>query len=189
MFIKIDIDVAEMKHNGILLMNDLTDKQAMFCKEYMVDLNATQAAIRAGYSEHTANVIGPENLAKPCIQEVIQKLMEKRSNKIELTAEYILNNIIEIGNRCMQKTRVMVREGKVMVPKQEYAEDENGDEQLCDVWEFKEGGALKAQELLGKHLKLFIDKERSDVNLNMNFFEGIVRKNIPEEILDKHTDE
>ncbi len=103
MFIKIDIDVAEMKHNGILLMNDLTDKQAMFCKEYMVDLNATQAAIRAGYSEHTANVIGPENLAKPCIQEVIQKLMEKRSNKIELTAEYILNNIIEIGKSLYAK--------------------------------------------------------------------------------------
>jgi len=158
----------------------LTDKQAMFCKEYMIDLNATQAAIRAGYSEHTAAAIGAENLAKPYIHEELQRLMEKRSNKLELTAEYILNNIIEIGNRCMQRIPVMVRDGKHWKQKTEFGDN---DEEV-GVWEFKEGGALKAQELLGKHLKLFVDKERADINLNLNFFEQMAKKSIPERVVD-----
>jgi len=159
----------------------LTDKQAMFCKEYMIDLNATQAAIRAGYSEHTAAAIGAENLAKPYIHEELQRLMEKRSNKLELTAEYILNNIIEIGNRCMQRIPVMVRNGKEWEQKEEW---DNDKKEYVGVWEFKEGGALKAQELLGKHLKLFVDKERADINLNLNFFEQMAKKSIPERVVD-----
>jgi len=73
----------------------LTDKQEMFCKEYLVDLNATQAAIKAGYSEHTATVIGNGNLSKPYITEKIQELMDKRSQKVEINAEDILNDILE----------------------------------------------------------------------------------------------
>lgn len=71
----------------------LTNKQEMFCKEYLIDLNATQAAIRAGYSEKTANVIGPENLAKPCIAICIQELMAKRSEKVGVDAEWVLKGI------------------------------------------------------------------------------------------------
>jgi len=74
-------------------MAKLTAKQEMFCKEYLIDLNATQAAIRAGYSEKTANVIGPENLAKPCISEIIQKLMNERSKKVEIDSEWVLRGI------------------------------------------------------------------------------------------------
>ena len=59
----------------------LTSKQEMFCLEYMKDLNATQAAIRASYSEKTAKDIGCENLAKPNIQERIAELMKERSEK------------------------------------------------------------------------------------------------------------
>lgn len=164
----------------------LTDKQAMFCKEYMIDLNATQAAIRAGYSEHTAQEIGSQNLSKLLIHEEIQRLMKERSNKVELTAEYILNNIIEIGNRCMQRVPVMVRAGKSWKQKEEWAiNPETDEEELVGVWEFREGGALKAQELLGKHLKLFVDKERADINLNLNFFEQMAKKSIPERVVDK----
>ena len=53
-------------------MSKLTDKQERFVQEYLIDLNATQAAIRAGYSKKTAQVIGSENLAKPLIAERIQ---------------------------------------------------------------------------------------------------------------------
>lgn len=113
----------------------------MFCKEYLVDLNATQAYIRAGYSKKTANQCGYLLLVNPCIQEYIQKNMDKRAEKIELTSEYVLNNIIEIGERCMQKEQVKDKDG---FPTGE--------------WEFKEGGALKAQELLGRNLQMFTDK-------------------------------
>lgn len=71
-------------------------KQEMFVKEYLVDLNATQAAIRAGYSQKTAYAIGEENLRKPEIAEAIQKAMDKRAEKVEINAEYVLNGIKEV---------------------------------------------------------------------------------------------
>lgn len=67
----------------------------MFCKEYMIDLNGTQAAIRAGYSENTATQIGSENLSKPYIQERLQALMNERASKVLITAEDVLEDIIK----------------------------------------------------------------------------------------------
>lgn len=79
----------------------LTEKQKLFCKEYMKDLNATQAAIRAGYSKDTAKEIGYENLTKPHLAEHIQKQMDKRSKRIEITADYVL----EVIQETMEKSR------------------------------------------------------------------------------------
>jgi len=62
----------------------------------MIDLNATQAAIRAGYSENTAKEIGCENLTKPNIAIVIQELMAKRSEKTGITSEWVLKHIEEL---------------------------------------------------------------------------------------------
>lgn len=80
-------------------MAKLTAKQAMFCKEYLIDLNATQAAIRAGYSEKTANRIGHENLTKLDIQERIDKLMKERANKVDISSESVLNGILDVIDR------------------------------------------------------------------------------------------
>ena len=78
----------------------LTDKQKMFCKEYLIDLNATQACIRAGYSKKTAKVIGSQNLSKLNIQEEITKLMKKREDKVELTAEKVLKDIERVREKA-----------------------------------------------------------------------------------------
>ena len=75
----------------------LTEKQKQFCLEYLVDLNATQAAIRAGYSQRTAREIGKENLTKPYIQENIQKLIDKRSERTQITADYVLCELKRIA--------------------------------------------------------------------------------------------
>jgi phage terminase small subunit len=75
----------------------LTDKQKRFCEEYLVDLNATQAAIRAGYSEKTAYSIGDENLRKPEIQTYISGLQNITSNKLEVTRERVLNEYAKIA--------------------------------------------------------------------------------------------
>lgn len=74
----------------------LTNKQEAFCREYLIDLNATQAAIRAGYSEKTAKDIACQNLAKFNIQKRIQTLMEERKNRIEVNADYVLKRLVEI---------------------------------------------------------------------------------------------
>lgn len=71
-------------------VDGLTEKQKLFCREYMVDLNATQSAKRAGYSENTAYSIGQENLNKPEIQEYLEKLKRKRDEKVDIKAEEVL---------------------------------------------------------------------------------------------------
>lgn len=71
----------------------LTDKQERFCIEYVIDFNATQAAIRAGYSENTANEQGSQNLAKLSVKQRIQELKSKAVEKIEITHEKLLQEL------------------------------------------------------------------------------------------------
>ncbi len=76
---------------------ELTPKQARFVDEYLVDLNATAAARRAGYSARTAHSIGEENLRKPEIQEAVQARMKDRQNRTEITADRVLKELARVA--------------------------------------------------------------------------------------------
>lgn len=92
----------------------LTQKQAAFIQEYLIDLNATQAAIRAGYSKKTAGVIGDENLKKPNIRREIDRLMAARSGRVELKSDDVLR---EIKNICASDVRkIMNPNGTFKMP-------------------------------------------------------------------------
>jgi phage terminase small subunit len=78
-------------------LTKLTAKQERFCREYIIDLNATRAAIRAGYSEKTANRIASENLSKLDIQEKIRQLQQKIEARTEITQDKVLNELANIG--------------------------------------------------------------------------------------------
>ena len=75
-------------------MANLTPKQQRFVEEYLIDLNATQAAIRAGYSEKTAQEIGSENLSKPMVAKAIAEAQEKLSNKAQVTVEMVVQGLL-----------------------------------------------------------------------------------------------
>ena len=77
-------------------MAKMTDKQALFVAEYIVSLNATQAAIKAGYSKATAQQMGSENLLKPVVSAAIQKALEERTKRTKVDADYVLKRLTEI---------------------------------------------------------------------------------------------
>ena len=130
-------------------MDPLTDKQEMFCREYIVDLNATQAAIRAGYSEDTAAAIASQNLTKLNVASRVRELISGRAERLQVDADWVLGRLLEISNKCMESKAVMVFDpvNKCMKHK------ETADGDL--LYEFDAAGANKATELIGKHLGFF----------------------------------
>ena len=76
-------------------MTTLTNKQERFVQEYLIDLNATQAAIRAGYSKHTAKDIGCENLAKPNIADAIAIAQEKLEQQTQVSQSMVLEGLLK----------------------------------------------------------------------------------------------
>ena len=78
-------------------MPKLTEKQKRFCEEYLIDLNATQAAIRAGYKQKTARSIAAENLTKPDIALYLQELMQQRSERTGVSADLVLDELRRIA--------------------------------------------------------------------------------------------
>jgi len=119
----------------------LTERQKQFILEYLVDLNASAAAARAGYSKKNAHIKGYRLLKDPRITAEIDRARQERISRTEITADYVLSQLKEIVERCMQREAVKDRSGK-----------ETGE------YRFDASGANKALELLGKHLKLFTDK-------------------------------
>lgn len=141
----------------------LNPKQEKFIIEYMKDQNGTQAAIRAGYSKHTANEQAAQLLAKLSIRSKIDDLMGNAAKAAGVDAEYVIRGLKEVAERCMQRTPVMVFDytQKRLVQKME--ENEQG--KSAGVWEFDSTGANKALELLGKHLDLFKGNDNQPVKV------------------------
>lgn len=129
-----------------------TPKRERFCEEYLVDLCAADAARRAGYSARSAKDSGYELMEMPEIRARIQALMDERAERTQVDADYVLAGIKEAAERCMQRAPVMVRRGKHLMQ----LVDEDGNH----VWRFDSIGALKAFELLGKHLALFTENHK-----------------------------
>lgn len=133
-------------------MDKLTAKQQRFVEEYLVDLNATQAAIRAGYSAKNADKIASQLLGKSRVADAIAAAKSERSARVAVSADYVLNNLVEIVERSMQRAPVFDMKGN-------HVTDEEG----RHVWRFDGKTANRALELLGKHLGMFTDKIEADV--------------------------
>ena len=121
----------------------MTNKQKRFADEYLIDCNATQAAIRAGYSEKTARQIGQENLSKPDIKKYIDEQLEKMQSDSVASAEEVMRYLTSVV-RGQSTSSVLSLCGDGCQEVIEKAPDE------------KE--RLKAAELLGKRYGIFTDK-------------------------------
>lgn len=154
----------------------MTKKQKRFVEEYLIDLNATQAAIRAGYSPDTAGSIGNENLKKPEICACVEKAMAERSKRTGVCANRVVQELAKIAflnlRDVIDPKTAAVREDasdedtaalQSIKVKKSYSETGESIER-----EAKAADKLKALELLGRHLGMWNDK------LDVNGVEGVV---------------
>jgi len=119
----------------------LTAKQARFVDEYLVDLNATQAATRAGYSPHTADSQASRLLKNVKVCSAIAVRQAERAEKTQLTTDWIVERLIENANRAMEAEPVRDANGKPI-----------------GIYTYQGSVANKALELLGKHRGIFLDR-------------------------------
>lgn len=151
-------------------------KQQAFCREYLIDLNATQAAIRAGYSAKTASEQSYDLLRKPQIAEEIQRGMRKRSERTEITADRVLS---EIGRLAFADIRSVFDENGRLLPVHMLPAEVAASVSSIEVVTSRVPGGEPADvehtakikfwdkrgslELLGRHLKMFTDKVEVEV--------------------------
>lgn len=129
----------------------LTPKQERFVAEYLIDLNATQAAIRAGYSAKTAGQIGEQNLKKLEIAAAVKVAMEKRADRNGVTQDEVISGLRELRDMAMGKKPMRVTEIVRVSGKTPKTID-------LEVKVFEAAAAKGALELLGKHIGMFKDK-------------------------------
>lgn len=150
----------------------LTDKQEMFCREYLIDLNATQAAIRAGYSEKTANRTASENMSKPDIQSRIAELKAQRNDLVGINATYVLKRLVEIDQ--MDVLDILTDSGELKAVRDwpltwrttlsgmEVMEMSGEGNTAALLKKIKWPDKVKNLELLGKHIDVSAFKEMVD---------------------------
>ncbi|RUL12423.1 terminase small subunit [Proteus mirabilis] len=149
----------------------LNDKQEMFCREYLIDLNATQAAIRAGYSEKTANAQASRLLVNVNIQNRIQELKSNRNERVEVDADYVLKRLVEIDQMDVLD---ILNESGDLKPVRDWPKAWRTTLSGLDVMSISTGeegtdallkkikwpDKVKNLELLGKHVKVQAFKEQ-----------------------------
>jgi len=143
-------------------VSQLTAKQEAFCQEYMIDLNATQAAIRAGYSESTAGSIGGENLQKPEIQARISQLKAERSESTKIDAAYVLRRLHQIDEMdvadilnddlTMRPLRDWPKTWRTTLSGLDIQQLAVGEDSVSIIKKIKWPDKVKNLELLGRHV-------------------------------------
>jgi len=155
----------------VRIVAKLTAKQKRFIEEYLIDLNATQAAIRAGYSPHSARDIGSENLTKPHIRARVEEALAERSKRTGINADRVVRELARIAfvnaadlinfetatiaEGASEDDTAAIASVRVKTIPTDAGEGVEREIRICDK--------LKALELLGKHLGMFNNDPESNV--------------------------
>nr|DAG08828.1 MAG TPA: Terminase small subunit [Caudoviricetes sp.]DAU37757.1 MAG TPA: Terminase small subunit [Caudoviricetes sp.] len=140
-----------------MIVAKLTAKQQRFCDEYLIDLNATQAAIRAGYSKKTARVIGAQNLSKLAVKNYINERMKEKEAELIADSDEVMRYLTSVL-RGQSQSEVVVVENVG-----DYMSEARLIQKAPDEKE-----RLKAAELLGKAHQIFVDKVEQTVDMDLN---------------------
>ena len=148
-------------------MANLTPKQQRFVEEYLIDLNATQAAIRSGYSEKTARQIGEQNLSKLDIQKAIQEAQARREERTKIDADYVLQRLVAIDQMDVldimdDQMRILPLRDWPKIWRQYISNIENLELSDADgvFKKIKWPDKVKNLELLGKHVSVGAFKDK-----------------------------
>lgn len=151
------------------MMAKLTAKQELFCREYLVDLNATQAAIRAGYSAKTAGSMGQQLLKKLEIR--ITEMKAERTERVNIDADYVLGRLVEIDqldvldilddDGCFLPVKHWPKSWRTSLSGLDVMEVASGDTAAV-LKKIKWPDKTRNLELLGKHIDVQAFKERSE---------------------------
>ena len=161
----------------------MTPKQALFIQEYLIDLNATQAAIRSGYSVKTAKVIGQQNLTKLDIKQAIDEALAERGKRTEITQDRILRELARIAF-ADPRSIAEWGDGKMTLKDSASLSDDDAvavSEVSQTITDGKANIKAKmynkqqALELLGRHLGMFVDKKQIELDATVNLFDPAIR--------------
>lgn len=146
----------------------LTPKQSDFADEYLIDLNATQAALRAKYSANTAAKIGWENLQKPEIQAAIAERIAARSKRTEITADRVLIEVARLAfldirkafdsNGNLKAIHDLDDDTAAAIAGIEISEDIGENGAVTKLKKIKLSDKRSSLELAGRHLQMWTDK-------------------------------
>ncbi len=161
------------------MRSKLTEKQKFFCREYLRDFNATQAAVRAGYSKKTAKQIAAENLSKLDLRRYIRELADDLNVQTDNDIKRIIVELQLIAFGSLKDVADWDSNGIILKDSEHIEESARLVSELSDSPKFgmkiKMHDKLKALELLGKYHKIFSDKEdedsknRSEITINLAY--------------------
>lgn len=140
----------DTSHDVVSALDQLEEQQQLFVLEYMKDLNGTNAAIRANYSEKTARQQASRLLSNVNIQNAIAELKAERNERLNIDADYVIKTIVETIERCSQAKQVYDKSGELVM-----TETPNGE--LAPAYKYDATNVLKGAEMLGRHLGMFKD--------------------------------
>lgn len=151
----------------------MPEKQKLFCLEYLKDFNASRAykVVYWGSTENSIRAKASRLLTNANVVAFLSEQVKSKTDKLWLSVEWVLQNLQEIIERSMQKKAVMIfdKENKEYVQKTEEVRNEK-EWKLKEewVWEYDSNWAIRANELIGKYLKMFTDRIESDLNVTVN---------------------
>lgn len=193
-----------------MAVKKLSPKRQRFVNEYLKDLNATKAAIRAGYSERSAHVLGPRISLEPAVKAAIDAAIARRNKRLEISQDRIVRELAKVGLADIKDylsyrtalTQVDVTDdGEPIIdyaPVIELVPSENVDGTVIQevslsqkgVFTFKLADKLKALELLARHLGMLNDRVQLGGNVSLNNpLEGLTTDELRQLIAEDEADD